>query len=350
MEPSNFCANLPEQVRVSLGSAIILGLAEGMLDAAPTTAYLMTHRHGKCAANCAFCPQARTSRTRADMLSRVSWPAYRTRDVLKGIAGAINNDKIKRVCIQALNYPQAFDDLHSLVHAISHTANVPISVSCQPLNRESICRLTNAGVDRISIPLDAATKEAFDRTKGTSAGGPYSWENQWQLLDQARQVLGKGRVSTHLIVGLGETEQEMASTIQKCVDMGILPALFAFTPVPGTAMGNQAQPRIEQYRRIQVARHLILQGIARCTEMTFDENGTIVDFGISKEELLQIIRTSEPFVTSGCPNCNRPFYNEKPSGPIYNFPRELTPTELSTTKKQLGSNENEMARKPQGVH
>ncbi len=332
---SIFCANLPEQIRVSLGSAIILGLAEARLDAAPTTAYLMTHRREKCTANCAFCPQARTSRTRADMLSRVSWPAYQTRDVLKGIAEAVKNDRIKRVCIQALNYPQAFGDLHALVQAVSHSSNVPISVSCQPLNRENMCRLANAGVDRISIPLDAATKEAFDRTKGVSAGGSYSWENQWQLLGQARQVVGKGRVSTHLIVGLGETEQEMVSTIQKCVDMAILPALFAFTPVPGTAMGNQAQPPIAQYRRIQVARHLILQGTARYEEMMFDENGAIVDFGISKEKLSQIIRTSEPFVTSGCPNCNRPFYNEKPSGPIYNFPRKLTPTELSTTKKQL---------------
>jgi biotin synthase len=336
MELSNFCANLPERIRVSLGSAIILRLAKGRLDAAPTTAYLMTHRKEKCCANCAFCPQARTSRTRADMLSRVSWPAYQTRDVLEGIAGAVKNDRIKRVCIQALNYPQAFDDLHDLVQAVSHSSNVPISVSCQPLNRENMRRLASAGVDRISIPLDAATKEAFDRTKGVSAGGPYSWENQWQLLGQARQVLGKSRVSTHLIVGLGETEQEMVSTIQKCVDMAILPALFAFTPIPGTALGNKAQPPIVQYRRIQIARHLIVRRIARCKDMGFNQKGLITDFGISKERMSQIIRTGEPFVTSGCPNCNRPFFNEKPSGPIYNFPREPTLTELSTTNKQIG--------------
>ena len=118
--------------------------------------------------------------------------------------------------------------------------------------------------------------------------------------------------------------------------MAILPALFAFTPIPGTALGNQAQPPIAKYRRIQIARHLILHRIARCEDMGFDEKGILTDFGISKERLSQIIRTGEPFVTSGCPGCNRPFYNEKPSGPIYNFPRELTLMELSTTMKQLG--------------
>ncbi|MGA2768069.1 MAG: radical SAM protein [Candidatus Bathyarchaeia archaeon] len=336
MELINYCANLPEQIRVSLGSAIVLGLAEAKLDAAPTTAYLMTHRQEKCTANCGFCPQARTSRTRADMLSRVSWPAYRTQEVFKGIVDAVEENKVQRVCIQALNYPQVFIDLHALARAISHSSNVPISVSCQPLNRENLYRLASAGVERIGIPLDAATREAFDRIKGANAGGPYSWKKQWQLLNRAREVFGVGRVSTHLIVGLGETEKEMVSIIQKCVNMAILPALFAFTPIPGTALGNQTQPPIVQYRRIQIARHLIVRRIAKCKDMGFDQKGFITDFGISKERMSQIIRTGEPFVTSGCPNCNRPFFNEKPSGPIYNFPREPTLTELSTTRKQIG--------------
>ena len=46
----NFIKNLPERIRVSVGSAIILGLLEGKLDAEPTTTYLMTHKTGKCTA------------------------------------------------------------------------------------------------------------------------------------------------------------------------------------------------------------------------------------------------------------------------------------------------------------
>jgi biotin synthase len=335
MELIDLREDLPEQIRVSLGSAIVLGLADAKLDAVPTTAYLMTYRQERCTANCGFCPQARRSQARADMLSRVSWPRYRTQEVLKGIADAAENGKVKRVCIQALNYPQVFADLNAIARAVSHSANLPISVSCQPFNCENIRQLASAGVERIGIPLDAATREVFDRTKGVYAAGPYSWEKQWQLLNQASEVFGGGRVSTHLIVGLGETEKEMVRTIQKCVDMAILPALFAFTPIPGTTLENQTQPPIAKYRRIQTARHLILNRIARYEDMNFDDNGLITDFGISKQKLTRTIRTGKPFTTSGCPNCNRPFYNEKPSGPIYNFPRKLTRTELSTTKKQL---------------
>lgn len=336
MELINFCENLPEQIRISLGSAIVLGLTEAKLDAAPTTVYLMTYSQEKCTANCGFCPQARKSSTRTGMLSRVSWPTYPTKKVVRGIVDAVKESKVKRLCIQALNSPRVFTDLKALVQAVSNLVNVPISVSCQPLNRENIHLLKTAGVERIGIPLDAATQEIFDRVKGVNAEGPYSWQKQWQLLNGAREVFGEGRVSTHLIVGLGETEKEMVTTIQKCVDMTILPALFAFTPIPGTALEKQVQPPIAQYRRIQVARHLILHRIASCKDMDFDEKGLITDFSITRERLSQIIRTGEPFVTSGCPNCNRPFYNEKPSGPIYNFPREPTTTELSTITKQLG--------------
>lgn len=335
MELIGSCENLPEQIRVSLGSAVVLGLADAKLDAAPTTVYLMTYRQEKCTANCGFCPQARGSTTRADMLSRVSWPAYRTKEVLKRIIDAARDDKIKRVCIQALNYPQVFIDLHATVRTLSHSAEVPISVSCQPLNIENMRQLANAGIERIGIPLDAATKEVFDRTKGVDAAGPYNWKKQWDLLKQAKKVFGESKVSTHLIAGLGETDEEMVRTIQKCVDMAILPALFAFTPIPGTPLGNEKQPQITKYRRIQTARHLILQRIARYEDMNFDNNGFITDFGVSEETLTEISRAGEPFLTSGCPDCNRPFYNEKPSGPIYNFPRMLTPEELSTAKKQL---------------
>jgi biotin synthase len=142
-------------------------------------------------------------------------------------------------------------------------------------------------------------------------------------------------VSTHLIAGLGETEKEAATIIQKCTDMRVLPALFAFTSIRGTALENKPQPRLESYRRIQLARYLIVSGVARCGDMQFDSDGQIADFGAEKEVLRQIVETGKPFLTSGCPDCNRPFYNEKPSGPLYNYPRSLSLEELHAIKQQL---------------
>jgi biotin synthase len=270
------------------------------------------------------------------MLSRVSWPVYPTRLVLNGIDRAYEKAEIKRVCFQALNYPEAFTHLTALIRTILEQTHLPISVSCQPSRREDIVQLAAAGTERIGIPLDAAVRSVFTRIKGHSAGGPYTWEKQFELLDEAVCVFGKGKVSTHLIVGLGETERQMIKTIQECVDMTVLPGVFAFTPIPGTALAEEKRPPIKVYRRIQVARYLIFHGIARYRDMSFDRKGFLTGFGVSAEEAMKVIETGEPFLTSGCPDCNRPFYNETPSGPIYNYPRKLTQKELSSVVGQLG--------------
>jgi len=328
-------SELPEKVRVSSGSAMVLGLMGGRLDAAPTTIYTLTYYRGKCSANCGFCPQAKTSSSRADMLSRVTWPAFPTERVLLKIAQAAEEKTIQRVCVQALNYPTVFDDVIALAREIRLRSELPLSVSCQPLNRKQMERLKRTGVERVSIALDAATKEIFDKVKGASTQSPYTWEKQSRALKEAVEVFGRSFVYTHLMVGLGETEREMTQTIQWCVDSDVYPSLFAFTPIRGTALGNHPQPSIKTYRRVQIASYLLIHGKTRFESMRFDADGRLLGFGVSKEELKHVINTGNPFLTSGCPGCNRPYYNEKPSGPLYNYPRPLTPNELNEVERQL---------------
>lgn len=327
--------NAPNRIRVSIGSAIVLGLVNGRIDAKPTTAYLLTYHKGKCSANCMFCPQARSSGGRADMLSRVTWPAFPLKDVVEGVEKAVKTGELKRVCIQALNYPRVFEDILSIVSAILSRIKVPISVSCQPLNRENLERLRLAGIERVGIPLDAATKEIFEKIKGKYANGPYRWENQIRILLEAVKVFGKNSVSTHLIVGLGETEREMIQRIQWCVDNGIFPGLFAFTPISGTQLETLSQPPLKSYRRIQLGHYLITRKISRFENFRFNEKGKIIDFGVESEILRKVIEGGEPFLTSGCPNCNRPYYNEKPGGPLYNYPRPLTEDDIEEIRNML---------------
>ena len=329
---------MPPQIRVSTGSAIVLGLLEGKLDADPTTAYLMTYKEGKCTANCGFCPQAKGSQGKAELLSRVTWPVFSSQSVIGHIETTVSTNNIQRVCIQTLNYPQVFSEVCAFVKALKKQVSVPISVSCQPLNTQNMWRLAESGVDRIGIALDAATKELFDKVKGAGAGGPYRWRNEFLLLRAAVGIFGEGSVSTHLIVGLGETEKEAATLIQQCVDMGVLVGLFTFTPVRGTALADCTQPKIEVYRRVQVARHLIVNGLIRVEDIRFDAKGRIMDFGVAKNFLTQTVESGKPFLTSGCLNCNRPFYNEKPSGPIYNYPKTMSAKDIAQAKQQLNLN------------
>jgi biotin synthase-related radical SAM superfamily protein len=325
---------IPEKVRVSAGTAALLRLDEYWLDVKPTTAYLMTYTEGSCLANCAFCPQARKSPSDKSLLSRVLWPAYATLEVLEGLRKA--EASLQRVCIQTVNYQGFFDDALALLRKIKEVSETPVSIDTAPLTRAQMEELKRAGLDRIGIPLDSATEELFDQVKGEHVGGPYRWEKHLAALDAAVEVFGPGRVLSNLIVGLGEAEKEAVELIQRLMDMGVETGLFAFTPIPGTALSKRPQPTLDSYRRIQLARHIITRGLARIHGMEFDDEGRITGFGVDEETMASILETGECFKTSGCPGCNRPYYNERPSGPFYNYPRCLTAEEAQKEAKMLG--------------
>jgi biotin synthase len=325
---------IPSKVRVSGGTTVLLGLEGYWLDVKPTTAYLMTYTEGSCTANCSFCPQARGSPSNKALLSRVLWPAYPTEEVLEGLRKA--DDSLQRVCIQTVNYPGFFDDALYLLRKIKEVSDVPVSIDTAPLTRAQMEELKRAGLDRIGIPLDSATEELFDQVKGEHVGGPYRWEKHLAALDAAVEVFGSGRVLSNLIVGLGEDEKEAVELIQRLMDMGVETGLFAFTPIPGTALSRRPQPTLDSYRRIQLARHIVTRGLARIHGMEFDDEGRITGFGVEEEAMALMLETGECFKTSGCPGCNRPYYNERPSGPFYNYPRSLTAEEAQKEVKMLG--------------
>ncbi len=324
---------VPERLRVSIGTASVLGLTECWLDEKPTTAYLMTYTEDGCIANCAFCPQARGSLSSRSLLSRVLWPDYATEEVVEGLKQ--QDGIISRVCIQAVNYPGFFDDVLALLRKVVEAADLPVSLDTIPLNRDQMETLRDAGLDRISTPLDAATPELFDEVKGRSAGGPYTWEGHLEALGAAVEVFGEGRIFTNLIVGLGETEEEAMGLVQRLVEAGVITALYAFTPVEGTKLADRPQPNLNAYRRIQLARHLITKGLAQFETMEFREGGRVEDFGVDVDTLKLALADGEAFQTSGCPGCNRPYYNERPSGPFYNYPRRLTAAEAKREARLL---------------
>jgi biotin synthase-related radical SAM superfamily protein len=286
-------------------------------------------------ANCGFCPQARESKSSLEKLSRVIWPVYNFRELLIKLKYLPLPKKFKRICIQTLNYPQNFQDLIKIITEIRKVSNIPISVAIPPMSKEKLKELRIIGIERIGIALDGCTPEIFEKVKGSAVKGPYNWKDHLKSLKEALEVFSDGFVSTHLIIGLGETEQEVLERIEELHKLKILVSLFAFTPIRGTKLEKLLPPDLISYRKLQLARYLIVIKNKNITEFAFNTKGSIINININKKDLRNIIEKNDAFLTSGCPGCNRPYYTSRPSGPIYNFPRKLDDEEKDEIYKRL---------------
>lgn len=321
---------LVEIVRLSLGTAIQIGLETGNRDQNFTTAFFMTFRKEGCEANCAFCPQAVDSTSASDRLSRISWPEYNFQNVLKHWPPP---GLFRRICIQTICYPEVVRDVIEIVDEIRKVSKLPISVAIHPISRKDMSRLKQAGVTNIGIALDASTPELFDEVKGKDRDSIYRWKSHRQGLSDALEIFGRGQVTTHLIIGLGETEKQAADFISEMFEMGISVGLFAFTNIKGTSLENRQPPDLSSYRRIQVVRHLVSLGILQPNQVLEKVDGQIsldVDTGSLRESL----SSGVAFQVTGCKGCNRPFYNERPRGPMYNYPRRLSEDEIQKAIKE----------------
>jgi biotin synthase-related radical SAM superfamily protein len=311
-------------INVSIGTAAVLGLADVRMEVAPTTAYLMLG--GRCVMDCRFCAQARSSHASALNLSRVTWPQFDLGETVARLAEAVERGDVRRACLQVTVSAGYFRRTLDVVRAIRAVSDVPVDAAILPRGVGQVEQLLAAGVDHVGFGLDAASARVFHLVKSRD------WNEALALIEAtARQF--PGRSAVHLIVGLGETEAEMTRLIQRLHDWSVVVGLFAFTPLRGTAMEDVSPPLLGTYRRMQAARYLIVHDLARAEQFTF-EDGRFAAFNVP--HLRELLAGGVAFQTSGCPDCNRPFYNERPGGVMYNYPRPLTPTEVEQAIDEMG--------------
>lgn len=267
-------------------------------------------------------------------LSRVNWPPWDKEVVLTAVQQAYSRGEIQRCCLQVTVSEGYLERVKEIAGRMGHQVPLGASVVARA---DQAGELLEAGLERVGLSLDAVTEEAYRRVKKGSLA-----EALAVIEEAARRC--QGRIATHVMAGLGETEEELACMMERLQEWGVTVALFAFTPIPGTEMADEPPPPLDSYRRIQVARYLIHCGLTSTKDFTFSPEGRIVSFGIPDDEIREVLANGEAFETSGCPGCNRPYYNEPPSGPLYNYPRPLTSSETWKATEEALSHRSGMRR------
>jgi biotin synthase-related radical SAM superfamily protein len=333
----------PDYVQTSLAAAMALGFRRGQFRRNSDLTglnLLVTYLDG-CVARCGFCGLSHQRQVAPGKRTfiRVDWPTLPLDDVIVHLNA--DGGKLRRVCVGMITHRRAFDDMNTIIRRFAAESDRPISALIAPTLIRDLNRLdeiAEAGADMIGVAVDAATPELFERYRGHGVSGPHRWEHYWATLERSAAVMGRHKVGVHLIVGLGETEEEMIATIQRAHDLGAHTHLFSFYPEAGSPMQDHPQPSYGHYRRVQLARYIINNEHGRHEAMRYNEAGQIIDFGTETDEL---IRWGEPFLTSGCPGpdgrvaCNRPFGNERPGRAIRNYAFLPEPEDVALIRYQL---------------
>lgn len=308
-------------IRLSAGTASCIGFTNIRMDAHPTTAYLLLGDH--CLMKCGFCSQGVDGNRAINRLGRITWPEYTWTEVL-GCLALAEEKGIRRICLQSVRHADGIETLLGVVDRIKAASKLPLSVSAWIRNKEEAAALSAAGVERISISLDVINPEYHKKIKGGSL------QNRLDLLLGCARTL-PGKISTHIICGLGETEEEALLLVDRLIRAGVTVALFAFMPLRGTLLEAVKPPAIESYRRVQAGYYLLREKETPLASFTF-KNGCLISYGLPEKELVRTLADGKAFQTSGCPGCNRPYYNERPGGALYNYHRPLSESE---SKKAL---------------
>ena len=110
---------------------------------------------------------------------------------------------------------------------------LPIQVQIEPPVEETwIDALHDAGADAIGIHIEALDQSVRERwTPGKATVSVARYEQAWA---RALAAFGPNRVSTYLLVGLGEDPDELVAGATRLIELGIYPFVVPYRPLVGS--------------------------------------------------------------------------------------------------------------------
>jgi radical SAM protein (TIGR04043 family) len=118
---------------------------------------------------------------------------------------------------------------------------LPIQVQCEPpADLSALTVLREAGATAIGIHVESLDDEVRRRWMPGKARVPMAdYEAAW---DEAVRLFGRNRVSTYLLVGLGEDPDELVAGAGRLIDRGVYPFVVPFRPMLGTLARRDGVP------------------------------------------------------------------------------------------------------------
>lgn len=150
--------------------------------------------------------------------------------------------------------------------AVKEASGLPVEVQFEPPRDLSVLDQVHAmGIDSVGVHVESFDPAVLARVApGKFRTGIDSYFRTWE---RAVALFGEGRVSTYVILGMGEDPELTVAGCKRAVDMGVYPFVVPFRPVAGSLMGDIPAPSREYTEPIyrKVAAFLAERGLGADT-------------------------------------------------------------------------------------
>ncbi|MDX1669426.1 MAG: MSMEG_0568 family radical SAM protein, partial [Limnobacter sp.] len=127
------------------------------------------------------------------------------------------------------------------VAAVKAAVDLPIQVQIEPPDRfDWFDELKRSGADTLGMHLEVLSEEVRQEMMPGKARVPVSY--YMEAFDAAVKVFGRGQVSTYIIAGLGDTQDQILEMSQQLIQLGVYPFIVPFVPISGTPLESHPVP------------------------------------------------------------------------------------------------------------
>jgi biotin synthase-related radical SAM superfamily protein len=186
---------------------------------------------GSCIFRCRYCNVPNTGGTRKSI--------DEIKSMVESVRHRIHAISITSGVLESIEEEEAY-----VLDVVRHLAvfGLPIGVSIYPTEKTPD-RLHEIGVAEVKFNLEAATTELFAKM---CPGLDYGLI--WQVLDRSVELFGKNRVFSNVIIGLGETDTELAACIRRLTSHGVIPVIRPLNPV--AELAGMPRPKADRLKNI----------------------------------------------------------------------------------------------------
>jgi radical SAM protein (TIGR04043 family) len=133
--------------------------------------------------------------------------------------------------------------------AVTAAVDLPVQAQCEPPKDDFwFQRLYDSGVASLGMHMEAVTETVRKHIMPGKASVPLS--RYMEAYAAAVEVFGRGQVSTYILAGLGDSEQDILAMCRKLIAMGVYPFVVPFVPIANTPLANHPMPGAQMMHRI----------------------------------------------------------------------------------------------------